>query len=70
MIPKFQVVHPPPDEMFCCGPFGAGCGKRGHTYENCWMRLKSSIELGLTTLQDLALNDFLFSLPKLPAFKP
>ena len=53
------------DEMFC-----NKCGKTGHIDSICWMNVKSSKDLGLTSKQDLVLNDFLLSLEQAPSCSP
>jgi len=54
--------------MFC-----TQCGKYGHLPEICWMNVRSTQQLGLTTPQDIALNSFLLSFPQahsLPRLSP
>ena len=53
------------EEMFC-----EKCGKIGHLPEICWMKIRTSKEMGLTSKQDLVLNDFLLSLTQAPSLKP
>ena len=53
----------PSEELFC-----SMCGKFGHETDFCWMRLRSSKDLGLTSPTDLALNEFLLSYERAPSF--
>ena len=53
----------PTQDLFC-----SICGKTGHDSKYCWMRIRSSKSLGLTTRQDKALNTFLLQLERAPSF--
>ncbi len=54
----------PAEDLFC-----SSCGKLGHSAEFCWMRIRSSKALGLTSRVDIVLNDFILSLTRAPSFK-
>ena len=53
----------PSEQLFC-----SLCGKFGHENSFCWMRVRSSKELGLTSPTDLALNAFLLNSTRAPSF--
>ena len=53
------------EDMFC-----NSCGKIGHLPEICWMRFRSSKEMGLTSYKDMVLNKFLENLSKAPSLRP
>ena len=53
------------EDMFC-----QNCGKIGHLPEICWMRFRSSKELGLTSYKNIVLNKFLEHIPKASSLRP